>query len=106
MTPRNEAAVGRPMRRLVFTWLSLLLLGALEVAASYLPLARAWRPLIMIPALLMVALVATMFMEVRKGPVIVRAFAVAAVFWLFVLLALGSVDPLTRKEHPVPGSRH
>ncbi len=74
----------------------------LEFLASTLPLARSWRPLIMIPAVLMVLVVAIGLMEVRRGIVIVRAFAVAAMFWLFVLLALGSADPLTRTNHYVP----
>jgi hypothetical protein len=32
----------------------------------------------------------------------VRAFAVAAVFWLIVLLGLGSIDALTRTHYDVP----
>jgi hypothetical protein len=85
--------------RLLRTWLLLLLVGAAEFAASFLPLARAWRPLVIIPAALMVLGVAIGFMEVRRGPVLVRAFAVAAVLWLVILLGLGSVDPLTRTEY-------
>jgi hypothetical protein len=77
-------------------------LGGLEFAASYLPLARGLRPLVMIPGLLMVLTVAIGFMDVRRGPVLVRAFTVAAMFWLFVLLGLGSVDPLTRTDYLVP----
>jgi len=50
----------------------------------------------------MVLVVSIGFMEVKKGPVIVRAFVVAAMFWLFVLLALGSADPLTRTNYYVP----
>ena len=82
--------------RVAATWLALLALGAAEYGASYLPLARAWRPLIMFPGILMVIVVAVVLMEVRKGPAIIRAFAVGAVFWLLVLLILGTVDPLTR----------
>ena len=90
------------MMRLLLVWGLLILLGGTELAASYLPLERSWRPLVMIPGVLMVRVVAIGFMEVKKGPVIVRAFAVAAIFWLFVLLALGSADPLTRTNHYVP----
>ena len=75
-------------------------LGAAELAASFLPMARAWRPLLMIPAALMVSGVAIGFMEVRRGSVLVRAFAVAALLWLAILLGLGSVDPLTRTDYP------
>jgi hypothetical protein len=90
------------MMRLLVTWGLLILLGGTELAASYLPLARCWRPLVMIPGVLMVLVVSIGFMEVKKGPAIVRAFAVAAIFWLLVLLALGSADPLTRTNYYVP----
>jgi small neutral amino acid transporter SnatA (MarC family) len=90
------------IRRLIAAWLWLLALGAVEFAASFLPLPRAWRPLILIPGALMAVVVAISFMEVKKGPPIVRAFAVAALFWLVVLLALGSADPLSRKNYLVP----
>jgi hypothetical protein len=90
------------MIRVLLVWGLLILLGAIEFLASYLPIDRAWRPLIMVPAVMMVLVVAIALMEVRKGPVIVRAFAVAAIFWLLVLLALGSADPLTRTNHYVP----
>jgi hypothetical protein len=104
-TPRSiarsrEAGTAAPeIRNLLLTWLLLLLLGGAEFAASFLPLARVWRPLIMIPAALMVLGVAIGFMEVRRGSVLVRAFAVAAVLWLAILLGLGSVDPLTRSDY-------
>jgi hypothetical protein len=88
--------------RLLLMWGLLILLGSTELAASYLPIARSWRPLIMIPGVLMVLVVSIAFMEVKKGPVIVRAFAVGALFWLFVLLALGSADPFTRTNYYVP----
>jgi cytochrome c oxidase subunit IV len=92
----------RGMMRLLLVWGLLILLGGTELSASYLPLERSWRPLVMIPGVLMVLVVAIGFMEVKKGPVLVRAFAVAAMFWLFVLLALGSADPLTRTNYYVP----
>jgi cytochrome c oxidase subunit 4 len=95
----------RELLRLLGIWLLLVVLGAVEVAASYLPLPRVLRPLVMLPAVLMVATVAIGFMEVRRGNVLVRAFAVAGLFWLLVLLGLGSADPLTRKEYPVPGAQ-
>jgi hypothetical protein len=90
------------LMRLLFVWGLLILLGGIELAASYLPLERSWRPLVMFPGVLMILAVAIGFMEVKKGSVLVRAFAVAAMFWLFVLLALGSADPLTRTNYYVP----
>jgi hypothetical protein len=90
------------LTRLLLTWLVLLFLGAAEFAISFLSFDRSLRPLLMIPAALMAVVVAVNFMEVGKGPTIIRAFAVAAMFWLIVLLALGSMDPLTRTDYLVP----
>lgn len=94
--------IRREIRRLITAWVYLLALGGVEFAASFLPLPRAWRPMILVPGALMAVIVGISFMEVKKGPPIVRAFALAALFWLLVLLALGSADPLTRKNYPVP----
>jgi uncharacterized membrane protein len=88
-------------RNLLVTWVLLLVLLGAEFGASFLPLARSARPLILIPVVLMAAVVATMFMQVGRGPTIVRLFAVAALVWLSVLLGLGSLDPMTRIEHLV-----
>ena len=62
---------------------------------------RRARPLILIPALAMLGVVVTSFMQVGRGLVIVRLFAAAGVLWLLILLALGSLDPLTRVVYPV-----
>ena len=88
-------------RNLLVTWILLLVLLGTEFGASFLPLARSMRPLILIPVVLMVAVVATMFMQVGRGPTIVRLFAVAAMVWLSFLLVLGSLDPMTRIEYRV-----
>jgi hypothetical protein len=90
--------------RLLFTYVLLLALLGCEFGLSFLPIARDLRPLLLIPALVMVALVGVQFMQVRSGPTIVRLFAAAAVLWLILLLGLGSLDPLSRIQYPVPGS--
>jgi caa(3)-type oxidase subunit IV len=94
--------VAAQLRRLLRVWLALLVLGAVEFAASFLPLPRSLRPLVILPGGLMVATVAVGFMELKRGIVLTRAFAVAALFWLLVLLGLGSADPLTRTDYHVP----
>ena len=68
------------------------------IALSGLP--RPLRPLLLLPAFAMVGVIGFRFMEVMKGPTIVRAFAVGALCWLTILLVLGSVDPFTRGPHP------
>ena len=88
-------------RRLLLAWVLLMALLAIEFGASFLPLDRSARPLVLIPAVLMVGVVGTIFMEVGRGPEIVRLFAVAALLWLSMLLGLGSLDPLMRIDYPV-----
>lgn len=88
-------------RRLWLTLVLLLVLLAIEFGASFLPLDRAARPLLLIPAVLMVGVVGTVFMEVRRGPEIVRLFVTAALLWLTILLGLGSLDPMTRTDYLV-----
>jgi cytochrome c oxidase subunit 4 len=84
------------LRQLMLTWILLILLLALEIGVSLLPLGRSARPLVLVPAVLMVAAVGMVFMEAGRGPEIVRLFAGASLLWLAILLGLGSLDPLTR----------
>lgn len=91
-------------RRLWLSLTLLLVLLAIEFGASFLPIGRGARPLVLIPALLMVATVGIMFMEIGRGPGIVRLFAVAALLWLTILLGLGSLDPMTRIDYQVQGA--
>jgi cytochrome c oxidase subunit IV len=87
--------------QLWISWALLLLLLAIELAASFLPLPRALRPLLLVPAVLMVATIATLFMQIHRGPALVRLFAGAGVLWLIILLTLGALDPLTRTQYLV-----
>lgn len=88
-------------RHLLMAWGLLIGLLAIEFGASFLPLGRSFRPLLLLPAVLMVAAVGTLFMQVGKGPTVIRLFAVAGLLWLTILLGLGSLDPLTRTDYPV-----
>jgi hypothetical protein len=49
----------------------------------------------------MVATLGVAFMQVRRGPTIVRLFIIAALLWLAILLGLGSLDPMTRTQYQV-----
>lgn len=84
------------LRHLLLAWVLLMVLLAIEFGASALPFDRSARPLVLIPAVLMVGVVGTIFMEVGRGPEIVRLFAAAGLLWLGILLGLGSLDPMTR----------
>jgi cytochrome c oxidase subunit 4 len=88
--------MSREHRHLLLCWLGLLAIAALELGVSFIPFASSWRPLLLLPALGMVALVALMFMGIRAAPSIARGFAIAGLFWLTILLGLGMMDPLTR----------
>jgi cytochrome c oxidase subunit IV len=90
------------LRELTLTLLLLFALLAVELGMAFLlPLSRSARPLILLPAALMICIVGTVFMEVRHGPTIVRLFAVSSLLWLAILLGLGSLDPLTRTDYYV-----
>ena len=93
------------LRRLVLAWVSLLILLAIQVGISFLPLDRSARPIVLIPAVLMVGIVGTAFMEIMRGPEIVRLFAIASLLWLSILLGLGSLDPMTRVMYYVQGQK-
>ncbi|MBV9757335.1 MAG: hypothetical protein JO047_09800, partial [Alphaproteobacteria bacterium] len=54
----------------------------------------------------MVLLVGFFFMRVRQAGRLARFFALAALFWLLVLLGLGSIDPMTRTVFPVTVTRY
>ena len=92
--------------RLLLSWVLLLLLGGLIFGLSFVPMNRSLRPLLMLVSFAMSATVAISFMEVGKGPVIVRGFAVASLFWLLLLLGLGSLDLITRADHFLPPQVH
>lgn len=89
------------IRPLLPIWLALLVLFGVELGAAFLPLGHALAGLILLPAAAMVALVGFGFMRLRRFGAITHIFALAAVFWLVVLLGLGSMDPFTRTEYPV-----
>jgi cytochrome c oxidase subunit 4 len=85
--------------RLLVAWVLLLVLLGVQFGAAMLTFAPWLRVLILLPALAMAAIVGIVFMEIGRAPVIARGFAVAGLFWLLVLLGLGSMDPLTRTDY-------
>ena len=86
--------------KLLLAWMALLVLLALELGGSYLPLPAAMRPLLLVVAVAMAGVIATAFMEVGEGPSVIRLFAAGGLLWLAILLVLGSLDPLTRFTYP------
>ncbi|MEX1081337.1 MAG: hypothetical protein WEC99_04890 [Halofilum sp. (in: g-proteobacteria)] len=77
-------------------WGALLLLLAASTATAVLvagPMAHAFS---LASALAMAALIVTWFMGLRTADGLLRVFALAAVFWLALLIALTLADFLTR----------
>ena len=93
----------RGHRQLLLCWAGLILLAAIEFGCARIHFDPSHRPLLLLPALGMVALVGIMFMRVRSGVAVVRVFAIAGLFWLTILLGLGLMDALTRAVYPVAG---
>jgi hypothetical protein len=92
-------------RQILLGWVGLMLLWAVEFGFSFMHMPRSLRVVLIIPALLRVAVVAFVFMQIRSGPSVVRVFALAGVVWLTIFLGLGSMDPLTRAVYPVEGTQ-
>lgn len=95
-------------RRVLLCWLGLLALGVVEFGGSFIRFSAELRPLLLVPAIGMVGLVAIAFMRVGHGVTIVRCFALGGLLWLLLLLGLGTMDPLTRTvyvAHDYAGSQ-
>jgi hypothetical protein len=86
----------------VLVWLVLILMMGIEFAFGYVPALRATVPFI---GIAMAALVALTFMRLASSRGLPPIFAMAAVFWICVMLGLGSMDPFTRHDIPVGNYR-
>lgn len=79
-------------------WLALVGLLGIEVFGA---LTRvAWLAWGAAPA--MVALVAFAFMHAGRASALSRVFAIAGLFWVAILLTLGTVDFAVRRDAPAP----
>lgn len=85
-------------RSLLFAWIALLALLAVEVALTWLRVG--WAAGFIVPVML--GIVAVVFMRVLRESQLSRVFALAGLFWLAVLIGLGGVDFLTRHDYPTP----
>lgn len=89
-----------PPRMLLMSWLALLALLGLTVALAYLPLRSFNFPIALGIASVKALIVAVVFMELRKSRGLTIAFALAGLFWLFVLLWLVGADYATPSQFP------
>lgn len=85
--------------RLLIAWLALILLWGLEFGLTFVHMPPSVRPVILGVTAVMLTFIAFFFMHLSKGPIIIRGFAVIGLFWMIVLIGLGSIDPLTRVQY-------
>jgi cytochrome c oxidase subunit IV len=81
----------------LITWLVLILLLAAELLTTLTHFGVLSLPI----GIVMACAVAMFFMHLRRSSPLSRIFVAAGVFWLLVLLGLGTIDPLTRTNYPV-----
>jgi cytochrome c oxidase subunit 3 len=89
---------GAAMIRLALAWVALMLLLGIEVIGT--ASGAGW--LAWFAAPVMIALVACVFMHVTRASALSRIFAITGLFWVAVLLGLGSADYLSRRVTPAP----
>ena len=82
----------------MITWVALLLLLGLETLAAVLH--AGWLAYGLAPV--MIALVAFRFMHIGQQSALTRIFALAGLFWLAILLGLGSIDYVVRRDVQAP----
>lgn len=86
------------MTRLALPWAVLLGLLLVEVAGTL--LGMGWVAWAIAPMMILVAL--TSFMQIGQASSLSRIFVMAGLFWLTVLIGLGSLDFLVRRDVPAP----
>lgn len=82
--------------RLTLAWILLFAIAGGEYVVSAIHMPLGLRPVLLVFAMGMIAVIAFVFMNLGRMPVVAQGFAVAAVFWLIVLFGLGMMDPLSR----------
>ena len=83
-------------------WLALMLLLALTTGLAFVPLGAANLFISLGIALAKALLVLILFMELRAGSSLVRAFAAAGFFWLLIMIVLTTADYTHRTDVRVP----
>lgn len=83
-------------------WLALMLLLALTTGLAFVPLGTANLFISLGIALAKALLVLILFMEIKAGSSLVRAFAAAGFFWLMIMIVLTTADYTHRTDVRVP----
>ena len=83
-------------------WLALMLLLALTTGLAFAPLGSATLLVSLTVAAAKALLVLLLFMELKAGNALIRAFAAAGFFWLMIMIALTAADYTHRTDVRVP----
>ncbi len=86
------------MSRVALPWLCLMVLLGVEIGAAVLQMGSVAAYV----APVMIATVAGAFMQIGSETPLSRIFCIAGLFWLAILVGLGSVDFLARRDIPTP----
>jgi cytochrome c oxidase subunit 4 len=84
------------LRVYISTWIGLMVLFALTLASSFVPLHGFNTAVNVAIAVAKAALVALIFMRLRTSSALVRLAALAGLVWLLILIGLSFTDVLTR----------
>src|SRR6266567_8487950 len=88
----------------VLVFVSLILLTALTTAVAYVNLGPFNTVVALLIAMVKASLVGLFFMHLKWSSHLARLAALAALFWLAILIALSLSDYLTRNSPPPPAS--
>ena len=91
-----------PKKTYILVWMSLLILLAVTVAVSYIPLGWMNAAVVVGIAVTKAVIIIMFFMHVRYGARLIWVLAGAGFFWLCILFALTLSDYLTRIYMPLP----
>lgn len=90
----------RPPRSIVYAWVALLALVAVNLAVAYAPLGTANPAIALAIAAAQALIVALALMKLWRAIPMSRIFAIVGLFWLLLLFGLSLTDYATR---PAPG---
>jgi cytochrome c oxidase subunit 4 len=106
MTEARRDATGEPAissRTALFVCLILLVLTGLSIGLAHLPIGPWTTVVVLLIAAAQAGLIAMFFMRMRHTGGMPRLVALAALFWLAILMVGTLDDVLTRGWLPVPG---
>jgi cytochrome c oxidase subunit IV len=80
----------------LLAWVTLMVLFAINLASSYVPLGRANVVINLLIAAVMAATLFIVLMDLRNAKALVRVVAVAGLFWMMMMFSLTFSDYLSR----------